>query len=157
MLKNRRALVDSTHNNTISLRYDWRALLAVIRAFLPKSESLVGVTTQGIVHKFYGIFSDEMYAWGGGTSVYPGYSLAIPDFTWKRSDYLTVKEVSLSYNFSGAAVNRLLGVKHLAVGLVCNNLWTFSGIKDTDPQRLTTATNYYPTMRMLKLNVNLAF
>lgn len=62
MLKNRRALVDSTHNNTISLRYDWRALLAVIRAFLPKSESLVGVTTQGIVHKFYGIFSDEMYA-----------------------------------------------------------------------------------------------
>ena len=30
-------------------------------------------------------------------------------------------------------------------------------IKDTDPQRLTTAANSYPTMRMLKLNVNLAF
>ncbi len=102
-------------------------------------------------------FSDEMYAWGGGTSTYPGYNLAIPDFTWKHSDYLTVKEVALSYKFSGAAVNRLLGVKHLAVGLVCNNLWTFSNIKDTDPQRLTTAANSYPTMRMLKLNVNLAF
>ncbi len=102
-------------------------------------------------------FSDEMYSWGGGTSEYPGYDLAIPDFTWKRSDYLTVKEVSLSYNFSGTAVNRLLGVKRLAVGLVCNNLWTFSNILDTDPQRLTTATNYYPTMRMLKLNFNLAF
>lgn len=63
ILSKRRMLVDSTYtNNTISLRYDWRALLAVIRAFLPKSESLVGVTTQGIVHKFYGIFSDEMYA-----------------------------------------------------------------------------------------------
>lgn len=102
-------------------------------------------------------FSDEMYAWGGGTSTYPGYSLAIPDFTWKRSDYMTVKEVMVSYRFSGPNIKRILGVKHLAVGLVCNNLWTFSNIKDTDPQRLTTAANSYPTMRMLKLNVNLAF
>lgn len=102
-------------------------------------------------------FSDEMYAWGGGTSTYPGYNLAIPDFTLKRSDYMTVKEVMVSYRFSGPNIKRILGVKHLAVGLVCNNLWTFSNIKDTDPQRLTTAANSYPTMRMLKLNVNLAF
>lgn len=102
-------------------------------------------------------FSDEMYAWGGGTSTYPGYNLVIPDFTWKRSDYMTVKEVMVSYRFSGPNIKRILGVKHLAVGLVCNNLWTFSNIKDTDPQRLTTAANSYPTMRMLKLNVNLAF
>lgn len=102
-------------------------------------------------------FSDEMYAWGGGTSTYPGYNLAIPDFTWKRSDYMTVKEVMVSYRFSGPNIKRILGVKHLAVGLVCNNLWTFSNIKDTDPQRLTTAANSYPTMRMLKLNVNIAF
>ena len=45
-------------------------------------------------------FSDEMYAWGGGTSTYPGYNLAIPDFTWKRSDYMTVKEVMVQYRFS---------------------------------------------------------
>lgn len=102
-------------------------------------------------------FSDEMYAWGGGTSTYPGYNLAIPDFTWKRSDYMTVKEVMVQYRFSGPNIKRILGVKHLAVGLVCNNLWTFSNIKDADPQRLTTAANSYPTMRMLKLNVNLAF
>ena len=102
-------------------------------------------------------FSDEMYAWGGGTSTYPGYNLAIPDFTWKRSDYMTVKEAMVQYRFSGPNIKRILGVKHLAVGLVCNNLWTFSNIKDTDPQRLTTAANSYPTMRMLKLNVNLAF
>lgn len=102
-------------------------------------------------------FSDEMYAWGGGTSTYPGYNLAIPDFTWKRSDYLTVKEIMVSYRFSGPGIKRVLGVKHLAVGLVCNNLWTFSNFDDVDPQRLTTAANAYPTMRTLKLNVNLAF
>lgn len=102
-------------------------------------------------------FSDEMYAWGGGSATYPGYDLAIPDFTWKRSDYLTVKEVMLSYRFSGPGIKRILGVKHLSLGLVCNNLWTFSNFDDVDPQRLTTAANAYPTMRVLKLNVNLAF
>lgn len=101
--------------------------------------------------------SDEMYSWGGGTSASPGYNLAIPDFTWKQSDYFSVKEVMLSYKFSGPAIKRVLGVKHLAVGLTCNNLYTFTNLIDVDPQRMTTATCYYPTMRVLKLNVNLAF
>ena len=101
--------------------------------------------------------SDEMYSWGGGTSASPGYNLAIPDFTWKRSDYFSVKEVLLSYKFSGPGIKRVLGVKHLAVGLTCNNLYTFTNLIDVDPQRMTTATCYYPTMRVLKLNVNLAF
>ena len=101
--------------------------------------------------------SDEMYSWGGGTSAGQGYNLAIPDFTWKRSDYFSVKEVMLSYKFSGPAIKRVLGVKHLAVGLTCNNLYTFTNLIDVDPQRMTTATCYYPTMRVLKLNVNLAF
>lgn len=101
--------------------------------------------------------SDEMYSWGGGTSANPGYNLAIPDFTWKRSDYFSVKEVLLSYKFSGPGIKRVLGVKHLAVGLTCNNLYTFTNLIDVDPQRMTTATCYYPTMRVLKLNVNLAF
>ena len=101
--------------------------------------------------------SDEMYSWGGGTAASPGYNLAIPDFTWKRSDYFSVKEVMLSYKFSGPGIKRVLGVKHLAVGLTCNNLYTFTNLIDVDPQRMTTATCYYPTMRVLKLNVNLAF
>lgn len=101
--------------------------------------------------------SDEMYSWGGGTAASPGYNLAIPDFTWKRSDYFSVKEVMLSYKFSGPGIKRVLGVKHLAVGLTCNNLYTFTNLIDVDPQRMATATCYYPTMRVLKLNVNLAF
>ena len=70
---------------------------------------------------------------------------------------MTVKEVMVQYRFSGPNIKRILGVKHLAVGLVCNNLWTFSNIKDTDPQRLTTAANSYPTMRMLKFSLSLSF
>ena len=104
-------------------------------------------------------FNDQMYAWSGGTSKYPGYDLALPGYTWRKSDYLTIKEVMLAYKFSGSKIKRALGVESLGVTLSCNNLWTFfnSSLKDTDPQRLTTASNYYPTMRILKLSVNLAF
>ena len=54
--------VYSYDGKTISLRYDWRACLAVVRAFLPVHEKCVGLTFQGIDHEFYGIFSDESYA-----------------------------------------------------------------------------------------------
>lgn len=104
-------------------------------------------------------FSDQMYAWAGGQSNYPGYDLSLPGYTWRKSDYLTIKEVLLSYKFSGPKIKKTLGINSLGITLTCNNLWTFfdSSLKDIDPQRLTTATNYYPTMRILKLSVNLAF
>lgn len=103
------------------------------------------------------MFNDQMYSWAGGTSTYPGYSLALPGYTWRRSDYLSIKEVMVSYSFNGPKIKRALGVETLSIGLTCNNLWTFTNLVDVDPQRLTTATNYYPTMRVLELNVNLSF
>lgn len=39
--------------NGISYRYDWRPLLAVIRAYLPQKELLVGETLKGL-DSFYG-------------------------------------------------------------------------------------------------------
>jgi len=56
-----RKLADPSYNGTISVRYDWRALLAVIRAGLPGSELLVGPTMQGIDHAFYGVINDALY------------------------------------------------------------------------------------------------
>lgn len=101
--------------------------------------------------------SDEMYSWAGGTSAWPGYDLALDGYTWKKSDYLTVKEMSLSYTFDGKKLRRALGVRSLSVGVICNNLLTFTSLMEQDPQRLTTAENYYPTMRIVKLNLNLSF
>ena len=101
--------------------------------------------------------SDEMYSWAGGTSAWPGYDLALDGYTWKKSDYLTVKEMSLIYTFDGKKLRKALGVRSLSLGVICNNLFTFTGLIEQDPQRLTTAENYYPTMRVVKLNLNLSF
>lgn len=46
---------------TISLRYDWRTCVAVLRAYLPPHETCTGPTFHGVDHEFYGIFSDESY------------------------------------------------------------------------------------------------
>lgn len=102
-------------------------------------------------------FSDQMYSWGGGTAVYPGYDLAIPDFTWRDSDYFTIKEVHAGYTFRGAKLKRAIGVKTLNISLTINNLWTFTGLVEGDPQRLTTATYYYPTMRVCRFNFGFIF
>lgn len=100
--------------------------------------------------------SDEMYAWAGGTSDWPGYNLALDGYTWRRSDYFSIKEMMLSYTFDGNRVKKL-GIRSLQLGVSCNNLFTFTTLMEQDPQRLTTADNYYPTMRMLKFNLSLSF
>lgn len=101
--------------------------------------------------------SDEMYAWAGGTSDWPGYDLALDGYTWKKSDYFSIKEVMLAYTFDGKMLKQKLGVKALSLGVTCNNLFTFTELMEQDPQRLTTADNYYPTMRMLKFSLSLSF
>ena len=101
--------------------------------------------------------SDEMYAWAGGTSDWPGYDLALDGYTWKKSDYFSIKEVMLSYTFDGDWLKKKLGVRALSLGITCNNLFTFTELMEQDPQRLTTADNYYPTMRMLKFSLSLSF
>ena len=102
-------------------------------------------------------FNDQMYSWGGGTAVFPGYDLAIPDFTWRKSDYFTIKETYIGYTFRGKKLKRKLGVNTLNISLTCNNLCTLTGLIEGDPQRLTTATYYYPTMRTCRFNLGFIF
>ena len=101
--------------------------------------------------------SDEMYAWAGGTSDYPGYDLALDGYTWRKSDYVSLKEVVLSYTFDGKKLKQMLGVKALTIGVTGNNLFTWTSLMEQDPQRHTTAENNYPTMRMVKFYVNVTF
>lgn len=104
-------------------------------------------------------FSDLMYSWAGGTSSYPGYNLTLPGFTWKKSDYFSIKEVMLAYTFSGDKIRKRTGADYIKLGLTCNNLLIFKDktLYDVDPQRLTTATIYYPTLRALKFSLNIGF
>ena len=50
-----------------------------------------------------------------------------------------------------------LGIDGLTVTLTGNNLYTFTKIKDADPEVMDLQDSYYPIMRTFKLGVNLDF
>ena len=104
------------------------------------------------------LMSNELnYSWAGGKSTYPGYDLALPDYTWRKSDYFRISEVYVGYKFDSRRLQQLIGVDALTVSFTCNDLFVFSDLIDANPQLTSTATGYYPMMRTFKFGVNLNF
>ena len=77
--------------------------------------------------------------------------------SWRKSDYLTLKEASISYRFDNKQVGRLLGLSGLTVNLTGTNLFTLSDLIEGSPQRITLATSYDPIMRSVTLGVKMDF
>ena len=99
---------------------------------------------------------DKTYSMLGGSSN-DSYAMQIAGQSWRKSDYLTLKEASLSYRFDNKQVGRLLGLSGLTLTLTGTNLFTLTYLLEGSPQRLTLATSYYPVMRTVKLGVKLDF
>ena len=99
---------------------------------------------------------DKTYSMLGGSNN-DSYAMKILGQSWRKSDYLTLKEVSLSYRFDNKEVNRLLGLSGLMVTLTGNNLFTVTDLIEGNPQRTFLSTSYYPIMRFVKLGVKLDF
>lgn len=100
--------------------------------------------------------NDSFYASFGGSGT-GGYLMALDGHTWRKSDYLTLKEVYLSYKFDGEKLHQMLGIKGLSVTLTGNNLVTLTDLIEGNPQRTSLSSSYYPLMRVVKLGVKLDF
>lgn len=101
-------------------------------------------------------FDDKIYAVAGG-SANDSYSMLIDGHSWRVSDYLTLKEVYLSYKFDGKRLEDAIGVRGLSITLTGNNLFTASSLIEGNPQRTELSSSYYPIMRTVKLGVKLDF
>ena len=99
---------------------------------------------------------DKTYSMLGGSSN-DAYAMQIEGQSWRKSDYLTLKEASISYRFDNKQVGRVLGLSGLTVNLTGTNLFTLSDLIEGSPQRITLATSYYPIMRSVKLGVKMDF
>lgn len=102
-------------------------------------------------------FNDSMYTWAGGSSSWDGFRIKIPGYTWRKSNYLTVKEVKLSYTFDSDKLKKNTGLNALGVYVTANNLFTFTNLIEGDPQLTDFLSVYYPVMRMVKFGVNMNF
>ena len=102
-------------------------------------------------------FDDKTYSMLGGSANAEGYALMLKDHSWRKSDYLSLKEVYLAYKFDGKKLEDALGVKGLSITLTGNNLFMFSDLLEGNPQRTELRASYYPIMRSVKLGVKLDF
>ena len=102
-------------------------------------------------------WDEGMYKWSGEKSATSGYNIAIPNYTWRKSDYFDINEMYFAYDFTHSKLLDRMGIAGLTLSLTCNNLFTFTGLEEGHPQLTTTYTVYYPLMRTVKLGVNVNF
>ncbi len=77
--------------------------------------------------------------------------------TWRRADYVRLKDVSLSYTWSGRKFKKRTGLSGLKLYVTGNNLLTFTELLEGDPESKTLSKGAYPHMRTIKLGLQLNF
>lgn len=77
--------------------------------------------------------------------------------TWRRADYIRLKEANISYTWDGPKVKEKLGLAGIKVYVTGSNLLTFTDLIEGDPESKNLAWGAYPHMRNVKLGLQLKF
>ena len=105
----------------------------------------------------YGGTSEHpMYMWAGGSGD-AGAKMMLEGRTWRKADYLSLREVYLAYTFNAKRLRQKVGFRSLSLYLTANNLLTFTPLIEGDPASTTFTTGFYPQMTSLKLGVKIGF
>ena len=80
------------------------------------------------------------------------------DFWLRNASYLRLKNLQLSYNVPVSFLKSGV-VKRLKVFVNAQNLFTFSPMKDFDPEKILKGSNWYayPSVRTYTAGVNVTF
>ncbi len=97
-----------------------------------------------------------MYMWAGGSGD-SGAAMMLEGRTWRKADYLALKEVYLGYRFNSKKLRKSVGIDNLNIYMTANNLLTFSDLIEGDPQSTTFTNGFYPNMLSVKLGVKVGF
>ncbi|MGQ9620009.1 MAG: SusC/RagA family TonB-linked outer membrane protein, partial [Bacteroidales bacterium] len=89
-------------------------------------------------------------------------SRGIVDRTWRRADYIRLKELYIGYKFPSGFMNRTFGVSGVEIFLNGFNLLTFTVLenKDLDPETLRAQdwnSGWYPQTKTIKYGLRVTF
>lgn len=101
-----------------------------------------------------GVNAHQMYGWAGGVGT-EGSALMLPGHTWRRADYLTLRDVYLGYTFSFKKFKARTGLESLTLYLNGNNLLYVTGLKEGNPEATTFRDGFYPLMRTVQFGLKL--
>ena len=103
-----------------------------------------------------GTSGHPMYMWAGGSGD-AGAKMMLEGRTWRKANYLSLREVYLAYTFNAKRLRQKVGFRSLSLYLTANNLLTFTPLIEGDPASTTFTTGFYPQMTSLKLGVKIGF
>lgn len=136
------------------------------------------LTVSGTFRAFYDAQLTNSWFWNGwGDSNYSNYTLqhindpTAPRLTYNKvnnnfqmssrwlqdGSFFKVQSVELGYNFPVKAMRMDNFVRGFRVYARANNLFTLSGIKDVDPEALSSGITNYPLMRTVTGGLKLTF
>ena len=113
--------------------------------------------THATVH--YSASSFANLAWSGynESATTGGYNAKLMGHSWRNADFLRLKELSVSYTWNTPRVKERFGVEAVKLYATANNLLTFSGLLEGDPEQKYLVWGEYPQMRTVKLGLQLTF
>lgn len=103
-----------------------------------------------------GVNAHQMYGWAGGAGT-EGTALKLPEHTWRRSDYLTLRDLYLGYTFDLSRFKKKFGVESLSLYLVGNNLIYLTDLIEGNPEATTFRDGFYPLMRKVQFGLKVGF
>ena len=113
--------------------------------------------THATVH--YSASSFPNMAWSGYNegSTTGGYNAKLMGHSWRKADFLRLKELNISYVWATPKMQKLMGIETIKAYLTANNLLTFTGLLEGDPEQKYLVWGEYPQMRTVKLGLQLTF
>jgi TonB-dependent starch-binding outer membrane protein SusC len=89
---------------------------------------------------------------------YTAENFSDSDFWLEDASYLRLKNIQISYQFTGETINRL-GMRQLEVFANGQNLFTITDVKHFDPERNISAEHItqYPSVKTISFGVNVNF
>ena len=113
--------------------------------------------THAAVHYSASSFANLSWSGYNESATTGGYNAKMMGQSWRRADYLRLKEVSLSYTLDGKKLKNFLGVKSLKAYVTGNNLLTFTDLLEGDPESKYLVWGDYPHMRTIKIGLQIGF
>ena len=103
---------------------------------------------------FRGASGHPMYTWAGITSAETA-DMGLVGRTWRRSDYINLRDLRLGYTFDSRKLNATLGIKSLNVYVNANNLFYFTSLIEGNPEASSFVSGTYPLMRTVQFGLKL--
>jgi TonB-linked SusC/RagA family outer membrane protein len=97
--------------------------------------------------------------WSGvdEASTVAGYAAKIAGKSWRRADFLRLKEVYLAYSLESARLKEWMGIRHVRFYATGTNLLTFTPLIEGDPENTYLLYGNYPQMMTIKGGLEISF